>query len=120
MFTILDLQTIKDTRGDLTVIENVLPFSIARVFYIYNVAYAERGGHRHKNTRQAAVCITGSCTIYMDNGKIKEKFVLNNPNKCLLIEPQDWHTMTDFSPNAVLLVFASEKYNKDDYIYEKY
>ena len=120
MFKLLNLQTIKDDRGILTVIDKVLPFPIARVFYIYKVNNSERGGHRHIKTRQAAICITGRCDIHMDNGIYKENFILDSPDKCIIIEPEDWHTMSNFTPDAILLVFASEPFKKEDYIYEKY
>ena len=44
--------------------------------------------------------------------------MLSKPNQILLLEPEDWHTM-DFSADAVLLVLASEHYDKEDYIHEE-
>lgn len=119
MAHIIDLPTFGDERGNLTVVEKVLPFDIKRFYYIYDVS-SKRGGHRHKKTIQALICLGGSCEIYLNNG-IKEKtVVLDTPDKCLILEPQDWHTMDNFSKNAILLVFASEYYDKNDYIYEGY
>jgi dTDP-4-dehydrorhamnose 3,5-epimerase-like enzyme len=119
MAHIIDLPKFGDERGNLTVVEKVLPFDIKRFYYIYDVS-SKRGGHRHKKTIQALICLGGSCEIYLNNG-IKEKtVVLDTPDKCLILEPQDWHTMDNFSKNAILLVFASEYYDKNDYIYEGY
>jgi hypothetical protein len=120
MAHLIDLKTHTDKRGNLTVIENVLPFQIKRVFYIYGVDDSERGGHRHNKTIQAAVCIKGRCRIYNSNGKIEEEFNLNNPSKCLILNPEDWHKMYRFSRNAILMVFASENFDKLDYIFEEY
>lgn len=120
MAYLLDLETHTDKRGNLVVIENVLPFSIARVFYIYGVDKSERGGHRHHKTIQAAVCIQGECKIFSNNGKVSEVFYLNKPSKCLLLEPKDWHKMYEFSDDAILMVLASEKFDENDYIFEKY
>ncbi|MCD6067580.1 MAG: WxcM protein [Bacteroidetes bacterium] len=120
MAKILDLQTFTDKRGNLTVIEKVIPFDIKRLFYIYGVDDSKRGGHRHHKTKQAAICIVGSCTIYNNNGKQEEIFELDKPNKCLLIEPEDWHTMYNFSPDAILMVLASENFDQGDYIFEPY
>lgn len=120
MAKIIDLKTYTDERGNLTVVEKVLPFDIRRVFYIYGVDKSQRGGHRHHETWQAAVCITGSCKIYNDNGANENEFVLDSPSKCLLLEPADWHKMYDFSEDAILMVFASEYYNEKDYIFEPY
>ena len=120
MAQLIDLKTHTDKRGNLTVIENVLPFQIKRVFYIYGVDDSVRGGHRHKKTIQAAVCIKGRCRIYNNNGVTEEEFNLNNPSKCLILNPEDWHKMYKFSRNAILMVFASENYDGNDYIYNEY
>ncbi|MGZ4035146.1 MAG: sugar 3,4-ketoisomerase [Bacteroidia bacterium] len=120
MAHIIDLRTFTDKRGNLTVIEKVIPFDIKRVFYIYGVDDSKRGGHRHHKTKQAAICIKGSCTIYNNDGQKEETFELNQPNKCLIIDPQDWHTMYNFSSDAILMVFASEYFDANDYIYQPY
>jgi len=120
MARIIDLKTFTDNRGNLTVIEKVIPFTIQRIFYIYGVNDSKRGGHRHHKTIQAAICIKGSCTIYNNDGKKEEVFQLNAPNKCLLLEPNDWHTMYDFTPDAILMVLASETFDEKDYIFQPY
>jgi hypothetical protein len=120
MAQLLNLLTFTDKRGNLTVIEKVIPFSIKRVFYIYGVDTSVRGGHRHKVTRQAAICIQGCCRIYCDDGTKEELYYLDNPSKCLLIESIDWHYMDQFASNAILMVLASTYYDEDDYIFEPY
>lgn len=120
MAEIIDLKTFTDERGNLTVIEKVIPFDIKRIFYIYGVDNSERGKHRHKKTRQAAICLTGKCTIHNNNGKSEKVFLLDKPWKCLILEPEDWHKMTDFSNDAILMVLASEHYEESDYIFEPY
>ncbi len=120
MAYIIDLKTYTDSRGNLTVIENVLPFTIKRVFYIYGVDESVRGGHRHHKTIQAAVCIVGRCRIYNNDGKKEDVFNLDKPSKCLILECKDWHKMYDFSKNAILVVFASENFDEKDYIHEEY
>ena len=120
MAYLIDLETHTDMRCNLTVIENVLPFNIERVFYIYGVDKSERGGHRHHKTVQAAICIQGECKIYNNDGRNEHVFYLDKPSKCVLLEPKDWHKMYDFSSNAILMVLASAKFDNDDYIFEKY
>jgi dTDP-4-dehydrorhamnose 3,5-epimerase-like enzyme len=120
MAKLLDLKTFVDKRGNLTVIERVIPFEIRRIFYIYGVDSSVRGGHRHKKTIQAAICIKGSCRIYNNDRNIEEHFILDRPDKCLLLYPDDWHTMDQFSEDAILMVLASEYFDVDDYIYEPY
>ena len=87
-------------------IEKILPFKIKRVFYIYNVDDSIRGKHRHIKTIQAAICISGSCVISCKSSK-KDKmkyYKLSKPDQCLIIYPEDYHTMQEFSKDAVLLV----------------
>jgi len=120
MAHLINLKTHTDNRGNLTVIEKVVPFEIKRIFYIYGVDDSIRGGHRHKKTMQAAICLQGNCTI-SNNDNIKiEEFVLDTPSKCLIIEPVDWHQMYNFSKDAILMILASEHYDASDYIYERY
>lgn len=120
MAEIINLKTFTDVRGNLTVIEKVLPFDIKRIFYIYGVDESVRGGHRHRKTVQAAICIQGYCTIFNNDGTNKEIFVLDCPSKCLLLRPIDWHKMYDFSKDAILMVIASEYFDASDYIFEEY
>jgi dTDP-4-dehydrorhamnose 3,5-epimerase-like enzyme len=120
MAKVINLQTYTDHRGNLTVIDNILPFKIKRIFYIYGVDDSIRGGHRHKKTVQAAICLKGSCHISSNNNIDKQEFVLDSPSKCLVINPEDWHTMENFSIDAILMVLASEEYSEDDYIFEPY
>jgi dTDP-4-dehydrorhamnose 3,5-epimerase-like enzyme len=117
---LINLKTFCDQRGNLTVIEKVIPFDIKRIFYIYGVDSSVRGKHRHKRTIQAATCIQGKCTIWNSDGKKKEEFILDSPDKCLILEPADWHKMYNFSPDAILMVLASEYFDSNDYIFEEY
>ncbi len=120
MAYIINLTTLSDKRGNLTVIENQIPFKVKRIFYIYDVDDSVRGGHRHHTTIQAAICIHGSCIVSNNDGEKEEDFLLDNPSKCLILETKDWHTMHHFTPDAVLLVFASTHFDPADYIYEEY
>ena len=120
MAHLIDLKTFTDQRGNLTVIEKTIPFDIKRIFYIYGVDDSVRGGHRHHKTRQAAVCIQGSCIISNNSGSEKQDFILDSPHKCLIIETADWHTMHHFSKDAILMVLASEYFDLEDYIFEPY
>jgi hypothetical protein len=120
MAHIIRLKTYSEQRGNLTVIEEEIPFAIKRLFYIYGVDESIRGGHRHHKTIQAAICIHGSCIVSNNDGEKKEDFLLDHPSKCLILETKDWHTMHHFTPDAVLLVLASTTFDPSDYIYEEY
>ena len=116
---IIKIPTFEDKRGFLTVVENLLPFSIKRVYWIYGSDKNVRGGHRHKITRQALVALSGYVELKINDGIKESFFILDDPCKCIIIEPREWHKM-NFKNNAVLLVLASNKYDKSDYIYTPY
>jgi len=115
----IDFPKLGDSRGGLIAIEGNknVPFDIKRVYYIYATKQGvSRGFHAHKKLRQVAVCVSGYCTILLDNGTDRESVKLDIPNKGILIGDMIWHEMHDFSPDCVLLVLANEHYNEDDYI----
>jgi hypothetical protein len=120
MAHLIDLTTFTDARGNLTVIEKSVPFDIKRIFYIYGVDSSVRGGHRHHTTIQAAICLQGHCTIYNNNSITEVEFALDSPSKCLILNPEDWHQMYNFSPDAILMVCASTLFNQADYIFKPY
>jgi dTDP-4-dehydrorhamnose 3,5-epimerase-like enzyme len=120
MAKLLEIRTFADERGELRVLQDQIPFEIKRVYYIHGRPGTERGGHRHRLTDQALVCVSGSCTVSNDDGQKKESFLLDDPAKCLLVDRADWHTMHSFTEGAVLLVLASTRYDVNDYIDEPY
>jgi len=121
MAYIIDLKTFTDERGSLNSIDKVLPFDIKRIYYIYSVNQAlNRGGHRHLETQEGLICMNGSYTVLIDNGKLRTEYFLNSPSQILIMEIGDWHVMYDFSPDAMLMGMASTNYDPSDYIYEPY
>ena len=108
-----------DDRGQLVAIEEMkdLPFDIKRVYYIYDtLTDVVRGHHAHKCLKQVLLCVHGSCRIHLDNGHETAEVLLDKPNEGLYIENDMWREMYDFTPDAVLLVLASEYYDESDYI----
>nr|WP_275444625.1 FdtA/QdtA family cupin domain-containing protein [Paenibacillus sp. ACRRX] len=118
---LMDIKVHSDpVRGSLSVIESNLqvPFDIKRVFYIYGAKHdVRRGGHAHYKTRQALISISGSCKVSLDNLKRVDEVSLDAPQTMLLLEPDDWHEMYDFSEDCILLVLASHHYESEDYIH---
>lgn len=116
---IIEVPPLGDDRGSLISIEAeiTIPFNIKRVYYIFSTKPdVSRGFHAHKNLKQLAVCVSGSCRFILDNGTCRESVVLDSPSKGLIIEDMTWREMHDFSDNCVLLVLASEHYDESDYI----
>ncbi len=108
-----------DERGKLVALEqwNDIPFEIKRVYYIYGTKQSvRRGKHAHKKVKQMIICVHGKCKILLDDGKEQQIMMLDNPCEGLYIPEVMWREIYDFSPDAVLLVLASEVYSEDDYI----
>ncbi len=98
-----------------------IPIDIKRVFYIYGSDLKTvRAGHRLKKTIQVIICVNGSYKIYINDGKKEETFILSSPEKALVVEPKDWHTMQALMSSSILLVLSSEHYSVDEYIDEAY
>ena len=115
---IINIPKIEDPRGNLSVIENdVLPFEIKRVYYLYDVpAGAERGGHAHKKLQQFLVALSGSFDVILNDGKEEKIVTLNKPFEGLLITNGIWRELKNFSSGAVCLVVASDVFLEEDYI----
>ncbi len=123
--TLHRLPHIKDIRGDLSVGEFVrdVPFVPKRYFLVFDVPSEEtRGEHAHRRCRQFLVCLKGRCTVVADDGARRRQVILNSPALGLYLPPMTWLIQYRYSPDAVLLVFASEFYEAGDYIrdYEEY
>jgi dTDP-4-dehydrorhamnose 3,5-epimerase-like enzyme len=96
-----------------------IPFDIKRVYYIYNLMNHQdvmRGKHAHKKLKQVLFCISGSCAVELDDGKNKQKIILDQPHQGIYLGNNLWHTMSEFTNNCILLVMASDVYDESDYI----
>jgi hypothetical protein len=116
--TLTNIPTITDARGNLAVIEKeCLPYSIKRVYYLFDVpSDSYRGGHAHKEQLEFLIALSGSFNVTLDNGSQKKSFLLNKPNKGLLLPTGIWRELEDFSSGAVCLVLSSGEFDEGDYI----
>jgi UDP-2-acetamido-3-amino-2,3-dideoxy-glucuronate N-acetyltransferase len=113
------LPLIQDLRGSLTFAEinQSLPFIPIRYFIVYDVPSKDvRGEHAHRLCHQFLICINGSCSIVVDDGQNRAEIVLNHPNLGLHVSPMVWATEYKYSPDAILMVLASDVYKAEDYI----
>lgn len=124
LIQLIDIPKIEDPRGNLAVIEkDLIPYAIERTYYLFDVpSGAYRGGHAHKECVELLIAVSGSFEVVLDNGKEKQRVMLNNPTKGLLIPINMWRELESFSSGAVCLVLASQTYDEADYIrdYEAY
>jgi dTDP-4-dehydrorhamnose 3,5-epimerase-like enzyme len=108
-----------DERGSLIAIEahTDVPFSIARIYYIFGTkAGVARGCHAHKSLQQVVVAVSGSCTLMLDDGHLQREMVLDDPAHGVWIGSMVWRELKHFSPDCVLLVLADQAYDEADYI----
>jgi dTDP-4-dehydrorhamnose 3,5-epimerase-like enzyme len=115
----ISLKSLGDERGSLVALEGnkSVPFDIKRVYYIFDTKQGvSRGFHAHRNLKQVAVCVIGSCRFILDNGNQRDEVVLDKSTTGLLIDNLIWREIYDFSPDCVLMVLASKHYDENDYI----
>ena len=107
-----------DDRGDLISWENNknIPFEIKRVYCIYGNTDKSRGFHAHRNEESILVCLKGSLTVVVNDGKKEIAHHLSNPCKGLYIGKLTWIQMQDFAEETILLVLSDSLYNENDYI----
>ncbi|GGM95903.1 dTDP-6-deoxy-3,4-keto-hexulose isomerase [Dyadobacter beijingensis] len=114
MAQLINLKTITDTRGSLTVIERVIPFEIKRIFYVNGPEHFRQSGISRNGMRQAVICLKGSCHITSHTGIEEQHFVLDTADQCLLLAPEDSHRMRSFSDESILMVLASEPFEAEE------
>jgi hypothetical protein len=68
------------------------------------------------------ICLTGSVSCIVDNGAERNIHALDDPSLGLYMPKMTWGTQFNYSPDAVLIVFASRPYDDADYIrdYEEF
>ncbi len=95
-----------------------IPFKIKRFYFINHLfnPKAIRGLHVHKKLEQIIFCINGSFDLHLDDGRNRQKIVMDDPYVGVRLGPKLWHTMKRFSQDCVILVVANDYYKKGDYI----
>lgn len=113
------LKEVRDLRGGLSVgnFPDEIPFIPRRYFLVFDVLSKEvRGEHAHRRCHQFLVCVRGSLSVIADDGQFSEEILLDEPAIGLHLPPLVWAVQYKYTPDAVLLVFASDPYDPDDYI----
>ena len=124
-YSLIDFKIHGDYSGSLVALEKGedFPFDIKRVYYIWGTQKdVLRGKHAHRKLEQVIICAAGSCDFILDNGFERATVHLNKPNQGLYIKHNIWREFTNFSPDCVVMVLASEHYDESDYIrdYDKF
>lgn len=119
------LKEIKSPGGSLSFFEfqKEITFEIKRIYYIYNFSEQNRRGfHAHKKLKQVMFCPHGKIEVEFNNGKEKEKYLLDSPTKILIVEKGYWREFVSLEEGSILCVGASDIYDENNYIrnYEDY
>jgi UDP-2-acetamido-3-amino-2,3-dideoxy-glucuronate N-acetyltransferase len=110
-----------DNRGSLVVNASPgdLPFTPVRIFQVFNVLAGEmRGDHAHRRCHQYLIAAHGEVDMVIDDATSRSLIRLSTPELGLHIPPLVWGIQTRFSHDALLVVLASELYDRHEYITE--
>ena len=105
----------RDERGCLTAleVERDVPFEIRRVFLVHDtVPGVPRGGHAHRSTEQVLVAVSGVVKVRVSDAAEESHHVLEGPGEGLYVGRLLWTDLKEFSEGAVLMVLASDRYDR--------
>lgn len=118
-YALIEFPVHGDERGQLVALEKGtdFPFDIKRVYYIWGTSpHQTRGKHAHRKTDEVMVCTSGYCDFILDDGTTRTTIHLSRPTQGLHVKSHLWREFTNFSPDCVVMVLASEHYDEADYI----
>ena len=112
--SLIRLDTHADARGRLFVAdESVIPFIPKRFFLVDKVPMGEaRGSHAHHTCQQFMVAVSGQVVVALDDGRRAFSVRLSHPGIGVYLPALIWSMQFGHSNDAVLLVLASEPYDK--------
>lgn len=94
-----------------------IDFQIKNIFTIHNVPKGNvRGRHAHKWLKEIMWCPFGIIEVTVNNGIEDRTYLLDSPEKLLLLPEGLWIAMLWKKEASVLCVAASDFYDEDDYI----
>ena len=120
---LVELPKVFRPEGSLTAVEaegDIVPFPIARVFYIYDVVGgAVRGGHAHRELEQFMVAAMGGFTVQLWDGERRRDVELNRAYWGLYIPRLIWADLVNFTSGAVSVVLTSLAFDEAEYIRDR-
>ena len=116
---IIQFPKIYDPRGNLTFLEGRehIPFTIKRVYWLYDVPGGEtRGGHAYKKLQEVVISLSGSFDLVLDDGRDRWRFSLNRSYFGVYVPNMIWRTLENFSTNSFCLILSSLPFSEEDYL----
>ena len=113
----LKVPVFDDERGRVVPIEHAhpdLPFVPARTFVICDVPPGKSRAEHTLTCDQLLVAASGSVKVIARTGGREASHALDTPGAALFIPEGTWIALRDFSPGAVLVVFAAKPYRRRD------
>ena len=118
-FKKVKIPTHTDPRGNLSVVEmkDLVDWPVKRVYYVTGVTL-DRGGHAVRGEKKIYLCMQGTMTAKIHDGKQWHEIKLAGPDDAIVMEEMCWREFKDFSEGAVLCAISNMNYEKDKYIYD--
>ena len=116
---IIEFPKIEDFRGNLSFleIEKHIPYSIERVYWIYDVPGGDnRGGHSYYQNQELIIALSGSFDVVLDDSFETKKYTLNRSHFGLYVPNGIWRQLENFSTNSLAFIAASHEYDENDYL----
>ncbi len=120
--TLADLQMIPMAKGVLGVAEvsKQIGFPVHRAYFLRDVPPGEaRGAHAHRNLRQCFIALRGAVTLTLVKHGQTQSVRLGATDQAAVVDRGCWRDLSDFSPDADILVLASDEYDEADYIRDR-
>lgn len=113
---LIEKQSIADLQGNLNILE--LPFSCRRFYTLEKVPEnTTRGHHAHKDLEQIFLVLQGSLTLVCSTPGSTFNFRLRSSDTHAVYLPRGyWRVLSNFTPDTICLVLASDHYRESDYI----
>lgn len=94
-----------------------IPFTpiVSTVASVVPGEHAEEA-HARRESHQFLACVSGGCSILVDNGRASEEFRLDAPDLGLYLPPMTWSARHSHTAGAVVIIFASHLYRPEDLI----
>jgi len=108
-----------DLRGRLVAasVGGEIPFEPRRLMVVADVPSKEvRGERAYRRLEQFIICLRGSCSLLLDDGREREEALLDSPETGVFVPAGVWTSFFRHSSDAMVLVAASRGYEPDDYI----
>lgn len=118
---IIELPVHDDGDGLLMVIQDSdLPWGKFTRSYPIRVINPDsiRGKHAHLKCNQVIFCLEGGFDLVLDDGKVQQTILMSDKTwqQGIILGAGLWHTMQNFTPGCLMVVYAEDHYDSNDYV----